>query len=127
MTNCSGEVEIQYEKTSREIKQDGLKTDRKMKSVSIEFLNHFDHKVIGYVNGELMFEDTVITDDVTGMSEQYFGYNYSNDDSLPSIKVNIEGVDCFELEVLKKYKLIYVFLTETNTVIGHCSILKHNL
>jgi hypothetical protein len=116
-TECDGEVEIQYEKTSRKTKRDGLETDRKMKSVSIEFLNNFNHKIKGYINGELQFEDVVVTDDVTRMSEKYFGYNYSKDVDLPVIKVSIEGLDkCFEIKVLEKYKLIYVFLSENNEI-----------
>lgn len=116
INECEGKVEIQYEKTSRKTKQDGLEADQNMKSVSIEFLNYFNHKVKGYVNGELQFEEVVVTDDVTGMSQKYFGYNYSKDDNLPTIKVDIDGVDCFKITVLEKYKLIYVFLSENNEI-----------
>lgn len=125
MTNCSaqstnkceGKVEIQYEKTSRKTKQDGLETDRNMKSVSIEFLNSFNHKIKGYINGELRFDETVVTDGITGMSDKYFGYNYSKDTDLPLVKLSIEDLDkCFEIEVLEKYKLIYVFLSENNEI-----------
>lgn len=115
-TECDGKKEIQYEKTSRETKQNGLETDRNLKSVSIEFLNNFNHKVRGYVNGELQFEEIVVTNDITGMSQKYFGYNYSKDDNLPKIRVEIEGVDCFEIKILEKYKLIYVFLSKKDEV-----------
>ena len=115
--NCEGKYETQFEKTSSKTKKDGLETNRKMKAVSVEFLNNFNNKVKGYINGELVFDETVITDDASGISGQYFGYNYSNDDSLPTVKVDIEGIGCFEVKVLKKYKLIYVFLNSENKVI----------
>lgn len=115
-TECNRKVETQYEKTSWKTKQNGLETDRNMKSVSIEFLNNFNHKVKGYINGKLEFEEIVVTNDVTGMSQKYFGYNYTKDDNLPKVRVVIEGVDCFEIEVLEKYKLIYVFLSKRNEV-----------
>lgn len=116
-TECNSEVEIQYEKTSRKTKRNGLETDRSMEAVSIQFLNNFNHRIKGYINGELRFEDVVVTDDVTGMSEKYFGYNYSKDINLPIIKISIEGIDkCFEIKVLKKYKLIYIFLSENNEI-----------
>ena len=88
-----------------------------MKAVSIEFLNNFNHQVKGYINGELLFDELVVTDDVTGLSNKYFGYNYSRDDDLPLINLIIEGIDnCFEIEALRKYKLIYVFLSDKSEV-----------
>lgn len=114
---CEGKYEIQYEKTTSKTKKDGYESDTKLEAVAVEFLNHFNHKIKGYVNGDLVFDNTVVTDDVTGISGQSFGYNYSNDGDLPTIKLDVEGVGCFEVEVSKKYKLIYVFLTSENKII----------
>lgn len=113
--SCNDDITVQYERTTAETKREGLEADEKLESFVVYFLHDFDDRVKGFVNDELLFDEEILTDEVTSNTEKYFGYSYAKDAKNPVLKISIDKKDkCFDIEIDKKYKLIYVFLTEEN-------------
>ncbi len=113
--SCKDDVTVQYERTNAEAKREGLVADEKQESFVVYFLHDFDDRVKGFVNDELLFDDKILTNEVTSDTEKYFGYSYAKDKETPVLRISIDEKDkCFDIKIDKKYKLIYVFLTENN-------------
>ena len=113
--SCNENITVQYDKVSFRAKQEGLRTDKNKDSFVVHFLNDFDVNVKGYVNDKLLFNERVTTRQSTSESGKYFGYNYSKDSINPILKISLLDKDkCFDIEIDKKYKLIYIFLTKNN-------------
>ena len=82
---------------------------RDQKKITIIFLNYFHDSIKLYINGNLKFHDVVVTDTVSGKSDKSFSYDYSDDRTLPMVKVGTEDGNCFDIQIKEKYKLVYIF------------------
>src|SRR5690606_25091829 len=110
--SCQENIIIQYDKTTVEAKKEGRTADKKLEAFTVYFLNDFDDYVKGYVNNKLLFDEKIQTNNITSDTDKYFGYNYSKDIESPILKISINEKECFDVEIDKRYKLIYVFLTK---------------
>jgi len=104
--SCPVRPIIQLEKTDS---TDRPTADLNLKSFVVYFLNDFNDSIKGYVNTKLYFNDYVQTNKTSGSSEKYFGYDYSKDTLSATVLKVVGQKSCFEVEVDRRYKLIYVF------------------
>ena len=81
--------------------------DKSKNNVVVFLEAYLDGVVKGYVDNKLIFNESIVTDESLGTTEKYFTYNYSKDNLLPKLKVEIDN-DCLEFEIKKDYKLIYL-------------------
>lgn len=115
---CKEQVVVQYENASAQAKKEGLEANKKRNSFVVFFLNDFNHQVKGFVNDELLFDENISTNSSTSDTNKYFGYEYTKDKTAPVLKVSIPSENkCFDIEIDKRYKLIYVFLTREGNFI----------
>ncbi len=102
---CPDKVFVQIDKSFSK----GVMAAQNDKSITVFFLNSFNDHLRGYVNGELKFDGMVITNNISGKSDENFYYRYDNKQSLPILKIEAEDGRCFDIKVIKGYKIIYVF------------------
>lgn len=101
---CQNKITIQYDNS----KAKGVMAKNK-ESIIVFFMNDFNDKIKGYINGEQKFSGEVVTNEISGKSDKNFAYNYSKDKILPILKIEKENGSCFDVRIKKQYKLIYVF------------------
>jgi len=103
--SCQNKIAVQYDNS----KAKGAMATGNKKSVVVFFMNDFNDKIKGFINGKQRFSGEVLTNETSGKSDKNFTYDYSNDKSLPILKIEKEDGGCFDIEVKKRYKLIYIF------------------
>ena len=106
--SCSSKIELQYDRTSSK----GVMAKRDQKKVTVFFLNYFYDSIKVYINGNLKFQDFVVTDTVSGKSNKSFSYDYSDDRMMPIMKVESNNGNCFDIQISENYKLVYLFLDD---------------
>lgn len=85
----------------------------KLNAFQVIFLSDFDENIKAYVNDKLVFEEYVKIGTESHSIENTFGYNYESDLKLPILKVeSTEKGTCFDIEINKNYKIIYLFIDE---------------
>lgn len=106
-SKCSDNVSIQYWKPTKKAKNKRIanKSDQK---VTVFLESYFNGIVRGYVAKEKVFSENVVTEESLGTTGKYFIYDYSKDSDLPTIKILTEN-DCLEINIKKKYKLVYIY------------------
>ncbi|MEG0929131.1 hypothetical protein [Chryseobacterium sp.] len=102
--SCQNKITVQYDNS----KAKGVMAKNK-ELVIVFFMNDFNDKIKGYINGEQKFSGEVLTNEISGKSDKNFAYNYSKDKTLPILKIEKENGSCFDIRIKKQYKLIYVF------------------
>lgn len=108
--SCDGNIEIQYDR-AKLFGNHNPKADRKLDAFQVIFLSDFDENIKAYVNDKLVFDEYVKIGTESHSIENTFGYNYKSDLKLPILKVeSIEKGTCFDIEIDKKYKIIYLFI-----------------
>lgn len=108
--SCDGNIEIQYDRTKL-FGNDNPRADRKLDAFQVVFLSDFDENIKAYVNDKLVFDEYVKIGTESHSIENTFGYNYESDLKLPILKVeSIEKGTCFDIEINKKFKIIYLFI-----------------
>lgn len=103
-TSCNGKVIVQYDKGG--LNSNAAKIDR---SVTVVFMNDFNGKIQGYIDGNLIFDDLVITKGTSGKSNKGFTYDYGKEMKTPVLKIQKDNDRCFDIKLNEKYKFIYVF------------------
>ena len=103
--SCSSKIELQYDKTTSK----GVMAKRDQKKITVFFLNYFYDSIKVYINGNLKFQDFVLTDTVSGKSDKSFSYDYSDYRTMPIMKVESEDGNCFDIQINEKYKIVYLF------------------
>ena len=103
--SCNKKIIIQYDKRSFR----GKLSKNNRTSLTIIFMNFFNGKIKGYINGKLMFDDSVITNENTGKTNKGFVYNYGKERISPVLKIQKDDGNCFEIKMKKKYKFTYIF------------------
>lgn len=103
--SCQNKISVQYDNSTAK----GVMAKGNKKSVIVFFMNDFDDKIKGYINGSQKFSGEVLTNETSGKSDKNFAYDYSNDKTLPILKIEKEDGSCFDIKIKKQYKLIYVF------------------
>ena len=106
--NCSKNVFIQYRKTSKSSKNQTMIADKSKKTITVFLESYFRGNVQGFIEDELFFSDNVVTEESLGTTGKYFIYDYSKNSSLPKIKILTED-DCLEINIEKKYKIVYIY------------------
>ncbi|RBP27045.1 MULTISPECIES: hypothetical protein [Flavobacteriaceae] len=108
--SCDGNIEIQYDRTKL-FGNDNPKADKKLDAFQVIFLSDFDENIKAYVNDKLVFNEFVKIGANSHSIENTFGYNYKSDLKTPILKVeSIEKGTCFDIEINKNYKVIYLFI-----------------
>lgn len=102
--SCQNKITVQYDNS----KAKGVMAKNK-ELVIVFFMNDFNDKIKGYINGKQKFSGEVLTNEISGKSDKNFAYNYSKDKTLPILKIEKENGSCFDIRIKKQYKLIYVF------------------
>ncbi|PWN72241.1 hypothetical protein C1631_006480 [Chryseobacterium phosphatilyticum] len=102
--SCQNKITVQYDNS----KAKGVMAKNK-ELVIVFFMNDFNDKIKGYINGKQKFNGEVLTKETSGKSDKNFAYNYSKDKTLPILKIEKENGSCFDIRIKKRYKLVYVF------------------
>ena len=109
--SCNGDLTIQRE--NRKDKDKDPRADKKSHYFQVIFLSNFDERIKGYVNDKLVFDEYVKIGADSHNIDRTFGYNYQNDFKTPVLKVeSIQKGTCFDIEIDKTYKIIYLFIDE---------------
>lgn len=124
MTNisCKGNVVIQYEK-GRHDEKDRPHADVNLNAFTVYFINEYDDDIQAFVNDKLYYDKHLKIEGGEDSLKEYFGYNYSKDSKKTILKV-LSKTDnsCFDVEVDKKYKLIYVFKSNSRWTVRFSNI-----
>jgi hypothetical protein len=103
---------LQYDKIKNSDKGKPI-AKNELKAFTVYFLNEFNDSIKGFVNNKLYFDKFL---KITGSNDNlnnYFGYNYSKDINIPNLKIVSKTKNtCFDIEIDKRYKLVYVFLSK---------------
>jgi hypothetical protein len=109
--SCSGKITVQYDKIKRSDRGKPI-AKKDLKVFTVYFINEFNDSIQGYVNNKLHYDKYLKIEDGSDNLKDYFGYNYSKDLNVPILKITSKTRNvCFDLEIDKRYKLIYVFFT----------------
>lgn len=109
--SCKGNLNIQYDKNKTN--NSYPLADKKLKAFTVYFLNNFKDSIHAYVNNKLYFNKYLNLNGDSDDLKNYFGYSYLKDSNIPILKIESKSRNsCFDIEINKKYKLIYVFLSE---------------
>jgi len=107
--SCNGDLTVQWDK--RKAKNKNPRADKKSHYFQVIFLSDFDERIKAYVNNKLVFDEYVKIGADSHRIDRTFGYNYQNDTKTPILKVKtIEKETCFDIEIDKNYKIIYLFI-----------------
>ena len=110
--SCSGEITVQYDRIKPSDK-DKPKADKDLDAFIVYFLSDFNDSIRAYVNDKIVFDQQVEIGADSHSLENFFGYNYSKDSSVPILKVvSLTREICFDIPIDKDYKLLYVFLND---------------
>jgi len=110
--SCPGEVTLQYDKVKKSDRGKPI-AKKDLKNFMVYFLYDFNDTIQGYVNNKLKYEKFLKLDGSSDKHNDYFGYNYSKDQKTPVLKIISKNKKtCFDIEIDKKYKLIYVFIDD---------------
>lgn len=109
--SCEGNIVLQYDKIKRNDLGKPL-ANKNLNAFNVYFIGDFNDSIQSYVNNKLYFENFLQTNNNSDKITNGFGYNYSKDSKIPVLKIISKSKKtCFDLEVNKKYKLIYVFIS----------------
>ncbi|NOJ75343.1 hypothetical protein [Empedobacter stercoris] len=103
--DCSKNVFVKYRKSS---KNHMMVADKSKQTITVFLESYLSGNVQGYIGDELIFSDNVVTEESLGTTGKYFTYDYSKNSSLAKIKILTED-DCLEINIEKKYKLVYIY------------------
>lgn len=121
-TPCNDNIIVQYDKVKKG-DEEKPKADKNLKSFSVYFLSSYKDSIQGIVNGKKVFEKYLDIDGNSHNMSNYFYYDYSKDNGNSILKINsVKDKSCFEIEVDKKYKLIYVFKEDTKWMVRFSNI-----
>lgn len=110
-TSCNGDLTVQWDK--RIAKNKNPRADKKSHYFQVIFLYDFDERIKAYVNDKLVFDEYVKIGADSHRIDVTFGYNYQNDSKTTILKVkSFEKETCFDIEIDKNYKIIYLFIDE---------------
>ena len=109
---CLGEVTLQYDKVKQSDKGKPI-AKKDLNAFTVYFINEFNDSIQGYVNDKLYYDKYLTIDSNSDNLKDSFGYNYSKDQKTPILKIISKNKKtCFDIEIDKKYKLIYVFIDD---------------
>lgn len=85
----------------------------------VEKGNHFyiyftegyeNDEIKAYVNGKLLFDETITTDESLGTTEKGFYHKYGEDKSSLVLKITKNGSEnCFDIILDKKFRQLFVY------------------
>jgi hypothetical protein len=106
-SSCPENCSIEYKDSTAEDVEQNMVADSSKENVVVYLEAYLDGNVKGYAGDKLLFDEKVETEESLGTTGKYFTYNYSEDSTLPKLKVELSN-ECIEFDINKKYKLIYV-------------------
>ena len=111
--SCSGKVLVQYDRTKTE-DSNKQKADKNINGCTVYFINEYDDQIEAYVNEKLEFEKYVKVNGSSDSLENHFTFGYSGNSEMPILKIQSKTQNtCFDIQIEKKYKVIYIFLSRT--------------
>lgn len=109
--SCPGEITLQYDKIKRSDKGKPI-AKKDLQAFTVYFINEFNDSIQGYVNNKIQYDKYLKINGNSDKLNDFFGYNYSKDEKTPVLKLISKTKNtCFDIEINKRYKLIYVFIT----------------
>jgi len=118
----SNKITIKYDDESRyENVEKGMIADKNKEYVTILLESYFNSQVKGFVGSKLVFNKSIKTEESLGTTYEYFFYNYVKNQKLPKIRIENEG-EVAEIEIIKKYKLIYIYKHNDNWTIIYSNV-----
>lgn len=106
-SDCSKNVFIQYRKPNKNITNQMI-ANKSNQTITVFLESYFNGIIQGYIGEKMIFNENVVTEESLGTTGKYFIYDYSKDSDLATIKILTEN-DCLEINVKKKYKLVYIY------------------
>ena len=110
--SCGENVTIQYDKLSKADRRDGMLADANQNSALVYFENTFDDSIKAYLNGKIIFDAFVKTDNSKASADTLFGFRYSDKGKKDILKIVSKNKGCIDFNINRDYKLIYLFFTE---------------
>ncbi|WP_339921158.1 hypothetical protein [uncultured Flavobacterium sp.] len=109
--SCDGKVSVQYDRIKPE-DRNKPKANKNINGCTVYFINEYDNQIEAYVDGKLKFEKYLKISDSSDSLENYFAFGYAENTEIPILKIKSKSQNtCFDIQIEKKYKLIYVFLS----------------
>lgn len=109
--SCDGKVSVQYDRNKPE-DRNKPKANKNINGCTVYFINEYDNQIEAYVDGKLKFEKYLKISDSSDSLENYFAFGYAENTEIPILKIKSKSQNtCFDIQIEKKYKLIYVFLS----------------
>nr|WP_315163146.1 hypothetical protein [uncultured Flavobacterium sp.] len=125
--SCHGKVSVQYDRIKRE-DRNKPKANKNINGCTVYFINEYDDQIEAYVGGKLKFEKYLKISDSSDSLENYFAFGYAENTEMPILKIKSKTQNtCFDIQIEKKYKLIYVFLSRSGKWTVRYSNLIYNL
>ncbi len=119
--SCGEGVTIQYDKVSRADRRHGTLADPRQQSAVVYFENSFEDWIKAYLNGEIIFDAFVKTDNSKASADTLFGFRYSDKGKTDILKIVSKKQGCIDFKINRNYKLIYLFFTEEKRWIARFS------
>ena len=111
--SCGGKVSVQYDRIKAE-DRNKPKASKNINGCTVYFINEFDDEIEAYVDGKLKFEKYLKISGSSDSLENYFAFGYAENTEMPILKIKSKTQNtCFDIQIEKKYKLIYVFLSRS--------------
>jgi hypothetical protein len=109
--SCGNKVSVQYDRIKSEDKNKS-KARKNFEGCAVYFINQYDDEIEAYVNGKLSFDKHIKIDGSSDKLEYFFAFGCPKKSMMPILKVKSKTQNtCFDIQIKKKYKIIYVFLS----------------
>lgn len=109
--SCETNITLQYDKPIKSQKISS--TDLKREGFTVVFLHSFNDSIKAFVNNKIYYDKYLKTVNNSDSHNEHFGYSYKKDTIIPILKVeSVTKKSCFDLKIEKKYKKIYIFLSD---------------
>lgn len=112
--DCNTDVKVTKYKTGLS-KSEG-KLVEKGNHFYVYFTEGYENDNIkAFINGKLLFNETISTDESLGTTEKGFYYKYNNRKEIVSLKVVKNGKqDCLDLTLDKSFRQLFIYSNKNN-------------
>lgn len=109
--DCNGTVKVTKYKTGLISSKGEGTIVEKGNHFYIYFTESYENTAIkAYINGKLLFDKTITTDESLGTTEKGFYYKYGEDTSPVVLKVTKNGSEnCFDIILDKKFRQLFIY------------------
>jgi hypothetical protein len=119
--SCDEAITIQHDQVSHEDRRTGILADQLQNSIVVYFENTFRDSITAYLNGAVIFDAFVDTEESKDGADTLFAFRYSDKNTIDILKIVSKQNGCIDFKIDRDYKLIYLFFTEERRWIARFS------